>query len=90
MGSEGEDLVNDEEIVDSQAEVLELAVRGQMQVSIPKFDDIIKSEFPRMRVIDEQFIILEEVCTWNDGGKSVQLLIVGKGGSGWRAMYPVD
>lgn len=88
MGSEGEDLMNDEEIIDAQAEVLALAFKGEMQVSIPNFDNAVKSEFPRMKVIDEQFIILEEVCTWSDGGQSRQSIVVGKGDSGWRMMFP--
>lgn len=80
--------IADEEIINNLAETLELAFINEMKASIPDFDDVVKSEFPRMKVIDEKFVILEEVCTYNDGGQSKQKLIVGKNDSGWRMMSP--
>ena len=88
MENTDDDLMADEEIIDKLAETLELAFISEMKVSIPNFDGVVKSEFPRMKVIDEKFVILEEVCTYNDGGQSKQKLIVGKNDSGWRIMTP--
>lgn len=82
------DLKSDEEIINKLAEVLKLSFINEMKYSIPNFDHVVKSKFPRMKVIDEKFVILEEVCTYNDGGQSKQKLIVGKNDSGWRMMTP--
>jgi hypothetical protein len=83
-----ENFIKDKNIIKNLAETLELSFLNEMNNAIPNFDDIVKSEFSRIKKIDDQFVLLEEVCTFSDGFKSKQTLIVGKGDAGWKMIAP--
>jgi len=75
---------HDEEIINKLTEALERAFNKEMKETMPNFDDVVKSEFPKMEKIDDDFVVLKEVCIYDDGGQSSENLIVGKKDSEWR------
>ncbi len=79
---------NDEEMVTKTAEVLELAFRKEIaEKGLPDFVNV-HSKFPRMKRINPDLVLLEEVCKYPDGGQSKQILLVGKTKNGWRMIVP--
>jgi hypothetical protein len=74
----------DEEIINELAEILKHGFVAEIKNNMPNFDDVDKSEFTKIKKIDDDFVLLEEICTFKDGSRSKDNLIVGKKGSEWR------
>ena len=82
---------NDEEILKKSAEVLELAFRTQMKnQGFPDFNGI-QSRFAGSEKYQnfDDIVAVTEVCTFPDGGKSRQKLLVKKTTNGWRVLNVV-
>lgn len=75
-------------ILDSLSSVLNTTFENEMKESIPDFNDIVNSQFSRLKKIDDKFVIVEEICTYHDGGTSTQKMVIGKGPDGWKVLVP--
>jgi hypothetical protein len=78
----------EEEVILRTAKDTENLYINDLKKSIPDFSVVIKSEFPRMKIIDKDFLILEEICTLNNGKITKQQLIMGKNTNGWKMLMP--
>ena len=82
---------SDRKLVEDLAETLRLSfIKEIKKYGVLEFGDVVKSEFKKVKTIDTMFVIVTEVCTYTDGGKSVQELVVGKSKDGWRMLIPLD
>lgn len=78
------------ELIEKTAEVLKLSfIKSLQENGIPKFNDI-KQAFPRREKINDNHMVITEVCYLSDGGKSVQKLNTYKSGGSWKVLNPVD
>jgi hypothetical protein len=77
-------LKRDEDIIKKVAEILKLGFIAEMKDKMPNFDAVVKSEFAKIKKIDDDFVFLEEICTYKDGSRAKENLIVGKKSSEWR------
>jgi hypothetical protein len=59
------------------------------EIGIPNIDDVVNSKFYLVEVVDDSFLVIGEVCTYTDGGKSAQKLVVGESQKGWRMIVPI-
>lgn len=76
------------EVISKMAEVLKLSFIKSLQDSgMPKFNDVTRA-FPKREKISENHIIVTEICTYPDGGKSVQRLNTYKTNNGWKVLSP--
>ena len=79
-----------QDLVDNTAEVLKLSfIKSLQENGIPKFDNI-RQAFPKREIVNENHIIVTEVCYYPDGGKSTQRLNTYKSNEGWKVMNPVE
>jgi hypothetical protein len=81
-------LAEDAEIIKRAAEDLELSFRNELRTK--GFPDVgkLKCSFVGKAQISPELVKLTEQCTFPNGGKSVQELIVMKRDLGWRVTLP--
>lgn len=78
------------EIVETTAETLQLSfIQSLQENGIPKFTNI-KQAFPKREKINDNHIIVTEVCYYPDGSSSMQRLNTYKSSDGWKVMNPVE
>lgn len=76
------------EIIDKTAEVLRLSfIKSLQENGIPKFNGV-KRAFPKREKIDDNHMIITEVCYYPDGGHSTQRLNTYKSANGWKVLSP--
>jgi uncharacterized protein YegJ (DUF2314 family) len=78
----------DKEVVNTTAEALQLAYVKSIQENIPNFSNV-KRAFPYREKIREDLYIITEICTYPNGGKSVQKIQVHNSGNGWKVLSPI-
>jgi uncharacterized protein YegJ (DUF2314 family) len=82
--------VEDQEIIESTAEVLKLSfIKSLQDEGMPDFKNL-KRAFPSREKINENHYVITEICWYPDGGKSVQKLGTYKTARGWRVLAPVE
>lgn len=80
----------DDELIGKTAEVLELAYRAEFsQKGFPDMTGV-KSAFPTKKPAGPDLVIVTEVCTYPDGGKSTQKILTVKTDKGWRVLQAVN
>lgn len=85
----GKENLNDE-IIEKTAEVLKLSfIKSLQENGMPKFKDL-RQAFPKRELVEQNHMIITEVCYYPDGGRSKQRLNVVKTEAGWRVLSPVD
>lgn len=78
------------EVIASTAEVLKLSfIKSLQENGIPKFENI-KQAFPHREKVNDDQMIITEVCYYPDGSKSVQRLNTYKSEEGWKVLSPAD
>jgi hypothetical protein len=83
------EVINDE-IIKQLAVVLELAYRNELkQKGFPDMSGV-TCTFPSTETQGEGLVIVTEECTYADGQKSRERLLVGQTANGWRVLNPVD
>ncbi len=76
------------EILEQTAEVLQLSFLNSIKENgMPKFNGI-KRAFPKREKINDQHMIITEVCYYPDGGKSIQRINTINTGTGWKVLAP--
>jgi hypothetical protein len=81
---------DDKEIISQTAEVLELSYRKDIeQNGFPDFAGV-KSSFPKTERLNNQLVIVTEVCEYPDGVTMVQRLNVYKTAAGWRVLNALN
>lgn len=90
MDEDAAESAEDQEIIDSLAETLELSFRVSVQEDgFPDFAGLIcNSEI--LQSISEELVILRETCRYPDGGVSTQDLYAAKRADGWRIAGLID
>ena len=84
------DFSADPEVLDKTAEILEITFRKYIEKDgFPEFADLRCSFEPHERV-DDDLVIVHEICIFPDGGSSRQRLYVAKSSRGWRVLNPID
>ncbi len=80
----------DAEIIEKTGDVLKLSfIQSLQENGIPKFENI-KQYFPKREKINDNQMIITEVCYYPDGSRSVQRLNTFKTQDGWRVLSPAD
>jgi len=78
----------DQDIINETAEVLKLSFINNIEEhGFPDFSTI-QNAFPERKKVDETHWVITEVCWYQDGGKSVQLLNTYKSPKGWVVLGP--
>lgn len=78
------------DILEKTAELLKLSfVKSLQESGIPKFHGI-KRAFPKREKINENHMIITEVCYYPDGNLSIQRLNTYRNESGWKVLNPED
>ncbi len=76
------------EIIEKTAEVLKLSfIKSLQENGVPKLNGV-KRAFPKREKIDENHMIITEVCYYPDGSQSVQRLNTYKTQKGWKVLSP--
>ncbi len=90
MNEDAAQSAEDQEMIDSLAETLELSFRVSVQEDgFPDFAGLIcNSEI--VQPISEELVILRETCKYPDGGASTQDLYAAKRADGWRIAGLID
>lgn len=88
MPNHPEDFITDKRIAET-AEVLELMFRKTTTDN--GFPDMngVGSTFPIKEAINDDLLIVTEVCYYPDGGTSLQRILVARTADGWRVLNPV-
>jgi len=82
---------NDQKIIDKLSETYKLAFLKEIkEEGFPDFSDIVKTEFIKVNSIDGIFVVIKEICTYSDDGKSEQNLLIGKSKNGWKMIMPLN
>lgn len=78
------------ELIEKTAEVLKLSfIKSLQENGIPKFKNI-KQAFPKREKINDNHMVITEVCYYPDGNKSVQRLNTYKSSGSWKVLNPAD
>ncbi len=88
----GKGLENDADLLKQTAEVLELSFRALIKKEgFPNFEGL-KSRFTQKKTHPEfkDMVEVTEICTFPDGGESIQKVLVAKSEKGWRFVIPVE
>jgi len=82
--------VIDNAIINKTAEVLELAFRKEIEKK--GFPDMtgMSSAFTKVEQFKEGVVAVTEECSYPNGRKSKQRLLVAKTDNGWRVLNPID
>ena len=84
------DMSGDQEVVTKTAEVLELAFRQQItQQGFPDMSQV-RCSFAGRQPVTADLVLVQQICTYPDGGKSRQRINVARTPSGWRVLNPLD
>jgi hypothetical protein len=84
------DMSGDQEVVTKTAEVLELAFRQQItQQGFPDMSQV-RCSFAGRQPVTADLVVVQQICTYPDGGKSRQRINVARTASGWRVLNPLD
>lgn len=76
--------------LEQTAEVLKLSfIQSLQEHGMPKFDNV-KRAFPKREKINDNHMIITEVCYYPDGGQSIQKLNTYKTENGWKVLNPED
>jgi hypothetical protein len=79
---------DDGKIAAKTASILELAYRKEMKdKGFPDFAGV-TSRFPKVEPYRDGIVVVTEECTYPDGTKSQQRLLVAKVKDGWRVLIP--
>lgn len=78
----------DNELIKKTAEVLELAFRKEIEKK--GFPDMIGVSSTFSKVEKEDVVVVAEECSYPNGRKSKQCLLVAKTDNGWRVLNPID
>ncbi len=85
-----DNIPNTQDIIKQTADTLKLSyIASLRKEGMPKFTNI-KRAFPKREAIDDKHIIVTEVCTYPNYGKSVQRLMTYKSDQGWKVLSTVD
>ncbi|NJB36069.1 MULTISPECIES: YegJ family protein [Flavobacteriaceae] len=85
-----ENIPKTQDIIKQTAETLKLSyIAALRKEGMPKFNHVQRA-FPKRERIDDNHIIITEVCTYPDHGKSVQRLMTYKSENGWKVLSIVD
>jgi hypothetical protein len=80
----------EEELVTQTAETLRLSFEAHMRSgSMPNFEGFLHA-FPEREFLDENTVIISEICYHTDGKMTLDRLIVTRRGDEWRVGPPVN
>lgn len=83
----GNHLENDPQVLKEVSETLELGFRAEIEPIFPDFIGV-KSRFSKREGYGDfqDIVVITEICTYPDDGRSIQKLLVAKSENGWRVL----